>query len=117
MPRAADGVTVPDNAADAVGLGPWAIRWTEPFLEFIGEAQAEHGKLTPAGRAWAAAASADMRRRTGLPPAEPAGPDDKSDEKSVEWGIFRVAAVQATAVFYICCANQFPHSHLHSQAS
>ena len=43
--------------------------------------------------------------------------DDKSDEKSVEWGIFRVAAVQATAVFYICCANQFPHSHLHSQAS
>ena len=37
VPRAADGVTVPDRAEDAVGLGPWAMEWTGPFLEFIGE--------------------------------------------------------------------------------
>ena len=37
VPRAADGVTVPDRAEDAVGLGPWAMEWTVPFLEFIGE--------------------------------------------------------------------------------
>ena len=37
IPRAADGVTVPDSSDDAVGLGPWAMEWTEPFLEFIGE--------------------------------------------------------------------------------
>ena len=37
VPRAADGVTVPDRAEDAVGLGPWAMEWTGPFLKFIGE--------------------------------------------------------------------------------
>ena len=37
VPRAADGVTVPNSSDDAVGLGPWAMEWTEPFLEFIGE--------------------------------------------------------------------------------
>jgi hypothetical protein len=37
VPRAADGVTVPDSIDDAVGLGPWAMEWTVPFLDFIGE--------------------------------------------------------------------------------
>ena len=37
VPREADGVTVPETVDEAVGLGPWAVEWTEPFLEFIGE--------------------------------------------------------------------------------
>jgi hypothetical protein len=37
VPRAADGVTVPDTVADAAGLGPWAMEWIPGFLDFIGE--------------------------------------------------------------------------------
>ena len=36
MPRGPDGVTVPETVEGRAGLGPWALEWITPFLEFIG---------------------------------------------------------------------------------